>query len=246
MQIGSTNKTLFQLNQTSKDLNKTFQQLTSGKRINSAGDDPAGLALASALTSAVNELSATNKNLSYESSALQTASGALGGISQNLQQLRDLAVQASNGTLNDTDRANLQNQYDQVLQSIDSTVSQTNFNGNNLGLDSASTSALGVNVTGISSQSSAQDALQTIDDAINQVNSLQANIGASQNANEFSQNANAVQIENLQAAKSTAEDADLAETVSDLAKLSVQRESQIQTLKTQLNLQKQLSDKLFG
>lgn len=246
MQIGSTNKTLFQLNQTNKDLNKTLQQLTSGKRINSAGDDPAGLALASALTSAVNELTATNKNLSYESSALQTASGALSGISENLQQLRDLAVQASNGTLNENDRANLQNQYDQVLQSIDSTVSQTNFNGNDLGLGAASTSALGVNVTGISTQSSAQDALESIDNAINQVNAQQANIGASQNANDFAQNANAVQSENLLAAKSQAEDADLAETTSDLAKLSVQRESQIQTLRTQLSLQKQLADKLFG
>jgi flagellin len=257
----------FQLNDTTKKLNQTFQQLSSGNKINSAKDDPAGLALVNALAAASSGLTAANNNISTASNVLDTASGALDSTSENLQRLREIAVQASNGTLNDSDRANLQNEYDQVLQSIDQTASQTNFNGTNLldgsfnqtvqtgpnagqetniNIGSASTSALGVNVTGVSTQSSAQDALASIDSAISQVNSLRANIGASQSALEFTQNANSVQNENLQAAKSQVADTDFAEAQSDLAKLSIKQQAQISTLKAQLNSQKALSDKLFG
>src|SRR5690606_15733699 len=92
---------IFQLNNTGKKLNKTFNQLSTGKRINSPADDPAGSALANSLASATRGLNVINRGLSQTQSTLNVASGALSQSTEGLQRLRELAVQAANGTLSD-------------------------------------------------------------------------------------------------------------------------------------------------
>ncbi len=257
----------FNLEQTTKKLNKTLTQLSTLKRINSASDDPAGSALAQSLTSDISGLSAANQGISMSQSALETASGAASAITDSLQRLREIAVQASNGTLNANDRANLQNEFDQVVQGIDQIAKTTSFNGQNLldgsfsesiqtgsqsgqstslNLGSLTASSLGINTSGVATQSAAQDALGQIDSAISQVNNVSSQIGASYNSLDFTQNSNSVTIENLSAARSQTEDADLAELQSDLSKLKVQQAAQIAAQKAKDDGQKSYFKKLLG
>lgn len=252
----------FQIKKTSNEIKQTFSQLSSGKSINSAKDNPAGLALVNALAAQSSGLQASNSNISLAQSALATADGALSSTTDSLQQLRDLAVQAANGALSQNDRSNLQQQYDQVLSGIQDTATQTNFNGTalldgsfsqsvqtgpnagnstDISIGSASTSALGISATGISTQSSAQDALAAIDSAISQVNSIRANIGASQSALEFTSSNNSIANENLQAAKSQAGDADYAALQSKLKNQQIQQQLQIQALSANQAVQKDIT-----
>ena len=237
----------FQLQQTRKRQDNLFEQLSSGKRVNSAKDDPSALALSNALESASRGLATANKSISYAQGALSTAGGALQQQAESLQRARELAVQASNGTLSSQDRSNLQKEFSQVVQSVDQTSSQTSFAGKNLldgsfqtsvlvgsdgqsasvSLDSSSAENLGLASADISTQSGAEDALAQIDTALANVNAQQAEIGAQQNAFEFSSNANAVQAENLAAAKSTASDADLADTLSSVKREAVLMQAQL-------------------
>lgn len=261
MKIDSSLGIQFNLSKTSKSLSKTFEQLSSGKSINSAKDDPAGLALINALAASSSGLEAANHNISLAQSSLQIADGALSSTTDSLQQLRDLAVQASNGTLNQDDRANLQKQFDQVLGQIDDIARDTNFNGTNLldgsfnqsvqtgankgdstdvSIGSATANALGISSTNISTQASAQDALESIDNAIAQVSSLRSDIGAKQNALDFTSEANAIQNENLQAAKSQKGDADFANLQSTLVQQQIQQKVQAQALNSNLSIQKNI------
>lgn len=267
MRIGSTFSIQNQLSKSSKDLSKTFQQLSTGKRINSGGDDPAGLALAQALKSNVDALDIANRNISSAQNALETASGGVGQSLEQLQNLRDLAVQASNGTLSDSDRSNLQNQFQQGLQNLDDISSNTNFNGQNLldgsfnasvqtgsqagqnttvAVGNMSSSALGLSGQNVSSQSAAQDAIQKIDDAISKASAEQSKIGAGQNALEFRSNANSIARENLEAARSQTEDADYAEVTSNLSKQRVIQQTQVEVLREQLKQQAQVANQFFG
>lgn len=245
----------FQMQQTNKKLSKLFGQLSSGKRVNSAQDDPSALALSSKLESSINSLKTSSQSISYAQGALNTASGGLDSQLSNLQRARELALQASNGTLSDSDRANLQQEFSQTIDAVDTTASQTSFAGNNLldgsftssvvtgesgsstslSVNSSSASSLGVDSLDISTQAGAEDALESIDSAIAQVSSQQASIGASQNRLEFTESANAVQRENLEAAKSVAVDADLSDTLSELNKTQVLLAAQLKSNQLKLS-----------
>jgi len=254
------------LQQTNNQLNQVITQLASGKSINSASDNAAGLSLVNDLQSSVNSLNTANQGINLAQGALNTASGALQSQTDQLQQLKDLAVQSANGTLNPNDRAALQQQFDQVVQSIDSISKNTSFNGVNLldgsfnqsiqtgaaagqslnvAIGSTSANSLGINSIGISDQTSASNALSVIDSAIQKVDSTQSSIGASQNTLNFSSQNNQSTVENLSQAQSQAGDANLAETVSKFNQLQIQQQAQIDAeqalLKTQGNL-----TKLFG
>lgn len=267
MRINGTGSAFLNIRQTDNKLKKTLEQLASGKRINSAKDDPASSALVSGLQNKVRGLNQANRNISYGSGALQAASGALSQQSEQLQRLRELAVQASNGALSDSDRRNLQEEFDQGVQQIDSIARNTSFGNTKLldgsfsadiqsgtekgqtssvAIGSSTANALGINTAGISTQDSAQNALDKIDSALSQINSLQASIGAQENALEFRQNANAVQAENALAAQSEAGDADYAQAAAELQKLSILKEAQISTEKVKQTSQQSLVKKLLG
>jgi flagellin len=122
-------------------LNTSIQRLSSGLRINSAKDDAAGLAIAERMNSQVRGLSVAARNANDGVSLAQTAEGALGKIGDMVQRVRELAVQSSNATNNNTDRAALQSEVSQLMSEIDRVANTTTFNGTKL-IDGSFTSAI--------------------------------------------------------------------------------------------------------
>jgi flagellin len=121
-----------QLGISATSMGTSMQRLSSGLRINSAKDDAAGQAIANRFTSQVRGLNQAARNANDGISLAQTAEGALGEISNNLQRLRELAVQSANATNSSSDRSALQNEASQLLQEIDRVSTQTAFNGSKL------------------------------------------------------------------------------------------------------------------
>ena len=113
-------------------LSTSMQRLSSGLRINSAKDDAAGLAIAERMTSQIRGLNQAQRNANDGVSLMQTAEGALGTIGNNLQRIRELAVQSSNATNSSTDRAALQKEVTQLKEEIDRVATTTSFNGTKL------------------------------------------------------------------------------------------------------------------
>ena len=109
-----------------------MERLSTGLRINSAKDDAAGLAISARMTSQINGLNQAARNASDGVSLAQTAEGALGEVVDNLQRIRELAVQSSNATNTNADRTSLQNEVAQLLLEIDRVADATDFNGTNL------------------------------------------------------------------------------------------------------------------
>jgi len=124
------------LNTSQSSLNTSLTRLSSGLRINSAKDDAAGLAISERMTSQIRGLNQAARNANDGISLSQTAEGALGEIGNNLQRIRELAVQSANATNSASDRASLQAEAAQLTAEITRVASQTQFNGTNL-LDGA-------------------------------------------------------------------------------------------------------------
>lgn len=142
-QVIATN-TLSQLTQNNLDKsqkaqNQAIERLSSGQRINSAKDDAAGLAISDRMTSQVNGLKQANRNANDGMSMAQTAESALNAVTDNLQRVRDLTVQAKNGTYKPEDRQSINNEINARLEEIDRIGKDTSFNGQQL---------LGTNTTG--------------------------------------------------------------------------------------------------
>jgi flagellin len=138
----------------------SLQRLSSGLRINSAKDDAAGLAISERFTTQIRGLNQAARNANDGISLAQTAEGAYGEIANNLQRIRELAVQSANATNSTTDRTVIQSEVSQLLQEIDRVANQTSFNGVKL-LDGSFTSAVfqvGANANETVSISSLQDA----------------------------------------------------------------------------------------
>ena len=116
----------------SMSLSTTMERLSTGKRINSAKDDAAGLAIASRMTSAVKSMAVAIRNANDGISMAQTAEGALGEVTNMLQRMKELATQSANGTLGTAERAALQAETDQLVSQVNDISKTTNFNGLNL------------------------------------------------------------------------------------------------------------------
>ena len=129
------------LNNSQADAATAMNRLSSGLRINSAKDDAAGLSIASRFTSQINGMNQAIRNAGDAVSLTATAESALGEISDNLQRVRELAVQASNSTYNAADRAALQTEASQLIAEIDRVANATNFNNISL-LDGTFTSQI--------------------------------------------------------------------------------------------------------
>lgn len=219
------------LNRSTSALNKSLQRLSSGLRINSAADDAAGLAIAEGFRSVVNGTQVASRNAQDGVSLVQTAEGALSETTNILQRIRELAVQAANGTQSTDNRAALNNEVQQLLTQIDSIASDTAFNGipvlsaaQTVTLQSgaqqgqtlivnvtgAKTNDLGINTVSVSSIAVAVSTITTIDTALKSVNSLRGTLGAFQNRLEFTINTLAIQEENSSAAQSAIRDANIA------------------------------------
>jgi len=127
------------LSASQSSLSQSMQRLSSGLRVNSARDDAAGLAIAERMNAQIKGMNVAVRNANDGISMAQTAEGALGKIGDNLQRMRELAVQSRNATNSDGDRANLQKEFKQLQSEIDRTVKGTKFNGTALFADGAAT-----------------------------------------------------------------------------------------------------------
>ncbi|PFJ25509.1 flagellin [Bacillus thuringiensis] len=117
------------LRKNSSELETHMGRLSSGKRINTAADDAAGIAIASRMESKMRGMDVGIRNSNDGVSLVQTAESALGSITNILQRMRELAVQSANGTNNTTDRTSLDNEYKQLITEIDHIAGTTTFNG---------------------------------------------------------------------------------------------------------------------
>lgn len=121
-----------QLVSSGNDMNQAMERLSSGRRINTAGDDAAGLAISNRQTSQIRGLSQAIRNASDGVSLIQTAEGALDETTNILQRMRELSIQAANGIYSDTDRATLDAEFQQLLDELDRIAETTSFNGQKL------------------------------------------------------------------------------------------------------------------
>ena len=222
-------------------LQSAMERLSTGKRINSAKDDAAGLAIANSMTSQIRGMNQAIRNANDGISFAQTADGALNEVTNMLQRIRELAVQSASGTYSDDDRANLQAEVAELGAQIDDIVANTNFNGVTLfgssdvtvaiqtganngeqvdltisGFDVASASASDIGTAG-----GADTALDDVDDARSAVATTRASLGAGQSRLESVVNNLTNNIANLSDARSRIEDADFSAETTNLAKAQI-------------------------
>lgn len=131
-------------------LRLSLQRLSSGLRVNSAADDPASMAIGQAFTTQINGTAQAVRNANDGISLAQTAESALGQLQNNLQTIRQIAVQAANGSISNTNRSQLQTTVDQLTQEISRIVQTTNFNGTLL-LSGGASITFQVGASGVSS-----------------------------------------------------------------------------------------------
>lgn len=234
--------------------NQALERLASGLRINSAKDDAAGLAISTRFDTQIRGLTVAQRNANDGISMVQTAEGGLDETVQNLQRIRELAVQAANGSNTDADRSLLQSEVNQRVSEITRIASDTQFNGlavldgslgsgvafqvganagQTISIDFNSTmnaAGLGISGISISSAGGASAALATIDGALSQVNAFRADLGAVQNRFESTINNLGTNIENLSASNSRIVDADFAAETTKLAKANVLQQAGISVL----------------
>ena len=230
-----------QLVHNSDKLSKAMEKLSSGYRINRAGDDAAGLAISEKLRGQIGGLEQAQRNAQDAISLVQTAEGNLQEVHSMLQRVRELAVQYKNGTLSSNDQLAIQSEVDQLKAEIERIGSETNFNGIDL-LKSASTTisfqvgaadAQQITVATISvgaqvastvfalSSVASQTDIQQIDDAINNISAARATFGAVQNRLEHTIANIASYQENLTASESRIRDADMASEMVQFTKLQI-------------------------
>jgi flagellin len=224
-------------------LGTAMERLSSGKRINSAKDDAAGLAIATRMDAKVRGLNQAVRNANDGISLAQTAEGAMGEVSNMLVRMRELAVQSSNGTSTADDRAALQLEVSALISQIGDISSRTDFNGTKL-LDGSATAidiqtgvnsgekvtlaiadlsaaGLAVAAVDISTAAGATGALAGLDTAIQTVATERAKLGASQNRLEATVNNLTSTTTNLTEAKSRIEDADFSVESTKLASAQI-------------------------
>ena len=208
-------------------IGKTLARLATAKRINSAADDAAGLSVASNLGSRADGVSQSMRNINDGMAMVQTADSSAEEVGGLLSRMRELAVQSSSGTLNDTQRGMIQTEFSELAEEVDRIAEGSTFNGMNL-LDGSTTSvtiqvgedgsassqtdvdfgdltsgALGISSTSVGTQSDAQDAIDDIDAAINTVNRQRSSFGASYNSLDSSFRAAESRYQNLRARRAT-------------------------------------------
>lgn len=226
------------------------QQLSSGKRINGAADDAAGLAIATGLNSQTRGEQVAMRNAGDGISYTQVASGALSQVSDNLQRMRELAVQAGNGALADSDRAALQKEVTALGDSNQQILKDTNFNGQTLfSSDKTLTFQVGadageqIDVTAanllqqldeqgaygldVSTQQGAAAALSVVDESLSTVSSRQSELGAVANRFAAGIERSKVSAENSAAAQSRISDTDFAQATSERAAAQIREQAQI-------------------
>lgn len=228
-------------NQTS--LATSMSRLSSGLRVNSAKDDAAGLAIATRMDAQIRGMTVAIRNANDGTSLVQVAEGGLSSVTDVLQRMRELAVEAANGTNGTSDLGNLDTEFQQLIDEIDRVSDQTQFNGQFiLGADAATfqfqigansgetisvtttamdSTTLGVDALDLSSNANASAALAAIDGALDLVNTDRATYGAMVNRFQAITNSLSVAVENQSAARGRIMDADFAAETANLSRTQI-------------------------
>ncbi len=246
------------LRQVSTEGQDSLAKLSSGKRINKASDDAAGLAIATNLSAQTRGLRQATRNANDGISLVQTAEGGINEVSNILIRLRELSVQAASDTVGDKERGFLDKEYQQLTQEVDRISQATVFNGSSLLNGESETGTLdfqvgafageqnvikfdanetnitsdsiGIAGSGVSGKETAKDSIEMIDNAINQVSGQRANLGAIQSRLQSTVSNLEIQTINQDAARSTIEDADVAAETAKMASNNVIKSAGISTL----------------
>ncbi len=227
-----------------RTMSQAMQQLASGQRINSASDDAAGLAISQSMGAQIRSLNMAVRNANDGISMAQTAEGSLVEVSNMLQRMRELAVQASTGTLSSAQRGYLDDEFQALNDQITSTVTNTMWNGISVLGSSVMTSSGGIDIQvgadsgqtisvvggsldaiassnfsgGITTTSDASSMLSTIDDALVAVNTARASLGAVVNQLTSAADNLTNVSQNLSESRSRVLDTDYAAATTELAR----------------------------
>lgn len=247
-----------QTNLVQKSLSKVLQKLSTGSRINTAADDPAGLAVAKRLEAMSRGYKRAGMNIEDATSALNIAEGGSSTIGDILQRQRELAVQASNDTLTDQDRQALDAEYQQLNEELARTADSTQFNtmdllnggsplsdgsgqfqtgpgaggANQISAPNMDMTAGAIGAGGsIATAAGAQAALTSVSSALDQVSGARANIGALTNRLESAYRNNSTMEINTTEAQSRLADLDYAQATMELARNNIMNQTAISATK---------------
>jgi flagellin len=263
-----------QLFDSGQALNKSFERLSSGFRINSAADDAAGLQISDRITSQLEGLNQAVRNSNDAISLAQTAEGTLAETTNSLQRIRQLAVQAQNGINSSSDRAALQKEVSALKTEISRIATDTKFNNVNLlnasysaaflvgansgqtisinlsasnisGASGFSATGLGIGTLTVDSFANASSALTSIDTAISAIGGVRADLGALQNRFESTIRNLSNISENLAGARSQIRDTDFASETAELTRNQIIQQASISVL-SQANQKPQAALALLG
>ncbi|MCB0340749.1 MAG: flagellin FliC [Pseudobdellovibrionaceae bacterium] len=238
-------------------IQESFAKLSSGSRINKAADDAAGLAISERLKGQIRSIRQANRNANDGISLVQVAEGGLNEIGNILVRMRELGVQAASDTVGDTERGLIDKEIQQLKEESQRIASATQWGSTKLldgttpvfdfqvgifnndlddrisfdsSVNVATVDALGIDGIDYTSKEGAQQALELIDDAQNNVNGMRANLGALQNRLTSTVNNLQISEENLAAANSRIRDTDVADATSELTKNNILLNAGVATL----------------
>ena len=223
MNIGSSLSNAYRNYQNNTNaLGESIKQLSSGYRINSAADDAAGLAISEKMRALLTQYAAQYNNAQMDVGYAQTGVGALSTVHESLGRMRELAMQASNGTYSDSDRASLQQEFSQLQSEISRVYDSTNFNGVHMLENMPDLSSFN-----IGTQDGASAALDGLSSAINAISDQRGTFGAQQNGAERTASMLMDARINTQAAESEIRDLDFALEIMENTKNQILRQSSI-------------------
>ena len=252
------------LSNTQLSVQGSFTKLSSGYRINSAADDAAGLGISKSMNAQIQSYGVAVQNANDAVSMVQTADGSADQIDSLLTRMRELAVEAQNGTMSTNDVTSLNTEFQQDLQEIDRISGDATFNGNTLlagaqntinfqvGIDGNATDSIGVTFGGCDTAGlgvagttvTSSGILQTIDTAMQALNTTRGVFGAAMNRLQDASQATTSMQNNLSAALSTIQDVDVASETANLAREQVLAQAGASVL-SQANQAPQLALKLL-
>jgi flagellin len=226
------------LNTSQSSLATSMQRLSSGLRVNSSRDDAAGLAIADRMNAQIRGTNVAVRNANDGISLAQTAEGALATITDALQRMRELSVQAQNGSNGTSDRANLDAEYQQLSSEVTRIATQTKFNGNaivgagfgtqtfQIGANNGDTLTIATSqvttVAGdLTTQGNASTALAAIDAKLDTITTSRASYGAAMSRFEFAISNLQITGENESAARGRIMDADFAAETANLSRAQI-------------------------
>lgn len=210
------------ININQKAFNKNILRLSSGYRINSAADDPAGLSVSEGMRAQISGLNIMQRNAQDQISFLQTADGTLNEVHSMLRRMKDLSTQSANGTWSDTDRESMNKEFTALRDEIERITTSTTFNNKNVitGKDGkpAVSPYSNLDELNILTPDGARKAMDALEKETDKVSLQRADFGAQSNALEHQINVMEITMENLQSAESRIRDVDMASEMVDMTK----------------------------